>query len=123
MYNLTKQDYEKEDYWTNDNAFMLHDKLQDDINNFLQLITNEQSLLEDMLINDGDIDYSDNEYLDSLNQDYRDESDEFLTEAYNIIDEILDYDNEYFKDNEDIILILKKYVDLQQKYKDKYKFE
>tara|TARA_B100000963_G_C22580475_1_gene650582 strand:+ start:54 stop:455 length:402 start_codon:yes stop_codon:yes gene_type:complete len=122
MYKLTEQDYEKEDYWTNDNAFMFHDKLQDDIDNFLQLLTNEQSLLEDMLIKDGDIDYSDNEYLDSLNQDYRDESDEFQTEAFNIIDEILDYDNEYFKDNEDIILILKKYVDLQQKYKDKYKF-
>ena len=122
MYKLTEQDYEKEDYWTNDNAFMFHDKLQDDIDNFLQLLTNEQSLLEDMLIKDGDIDYSDNEYLDSLNQDYRDESDEFQTEAFNIIDEILDYDNEKFKDNEDIILILKKYVDLQQKYKDKYKF-
>ena len=122
MYELTEQDYEKEDYWTNDNASMFHDKLQDDIDNFLQLLTNEQSLLEDMLIKDGDIDYSDNEYLDSLNQDYRDESDEFQTEAFNIIDEILDYDNEYFKDNEDIILILKKYVDLQQKYKDKYKF-
>ena len=122
MYNLTKQDYKKEDYWTNDNAIMFHEKLEDDIENFLQLITNEQALQEDMLINDGDIDYSDNEFLDSLNQDYRDESDDFQTEAYNIIDQILDYDNEYFKENDEIILILKKYVDLQQKYKDKYKF-
>ncbi len=123
MYNLTKKSYNKDEDWNNDNAINFYEKLEDDINSFLQLIANEQSLQEDMLISDGDIDYSDNEFLDSLNQDYRDESDEFQTEAFNIIDEILDYHNEIFEDNDDIILILKKYVDLQQKYKDKYKFE
>ena len=123
MYNLTKKSYNKDEDWNNDNAINFYEKLEDDINSFLQLIANEQSLQEDMLISDGDIDYSDNEFLDSLNQDYRDESDEFQTEAFNIIDEILDYHNEIFEDNDNIILILKKYVDLQQKYKDKYKFE
>ena len=135
LYNQSNQSYKPDEKYDFDNSYNLLSKLEEDIYNFIEKLREEMSLEERSLEEQGTYEitetrgdistynYTNIDDIEDLNVKHSEDINSFENEALSIIEELNDYENYLFKNNDDIISILKNYADLQQTYRDKYKFQ